>query len=301
MLYVYRRAASTSARDLAETIMVGVEGVRGLIARRTRGDRLRNLAAGDQVVCLGEHFAAPDGVRTLNNVAIIDKFHEAQRLAAAGVSTIQVSRTRPVARAAARAAFVPNRLNLNGGHFGDDELARIEQAIRNHREVEARRLAQHNNQPAVPAENWLPRRNNHVGGNDLLQGNIADPAFYSKRENVVEEYRLHMFKGKSIRAGRKVADPQRVARPHEWIRSFDAGWTIRYDGFESTRAMRDLGAAALTALGLDFGAVDIGRRADGSFLVFEVNRAPGMEGGTLEAYAKAIINWVRNPNGAARE
>jgi glutathione synthase/RimK-type ligase-like ATP-grasp enzyme len=80
---------------------------------------------------------------------------------------------------------------------------------------------------------------------------------------------------------------------HEWIRSFDSGWRIQYDEYKSNKATRALAAQACDALGLQFGAVDIGRRADGSYLVLEVNRAPGIEGGTVERYATAIAGWVR--------
>jgi hypothetical protein len=36
-------------------------------------------------------------------------------------------------------------------------------------------------------------------------------------------------------------------------------------------------------------------------IVLEVNRAPGVEGGTVEAYAKHIITWVKNPAAYDRE
>jgi glutathione synthase/RimK-type ligase-like ATP-grasp enzyme len=104
-----------------------------------------------------------------------------------------------------------------------------------------------------------------------------------------------MFEGRSIRAGQKVSITERDGRritPHQWIRSFDAGWIIRYEGFESTEAMRRLAKSAVEALGLNFGAVDIGQKADGSLIVFEVNRAPGIEGTSLQAYATKIIAWL---------
>jgi glutathione synthase/RimK-type ligase-like ATP-grasp enzyme len=52
---------------------------------------------------------------------------------------------------------------------------------------------------------------------------------------------------------------------------------------------------AVNLLGLDFGAVDIGHRLiDNKFFVFEVNTAPGLEGTTLDKYAKAIYNYYRS-------
>lgn len=134
----------------------------------------------------------------------------------------------------------------------------------------------------------LPRRNNHVGGSDLLH-RPYNPDYWVVKENLVNEYRIHSFAGKSIRAGKKIP---RVANPHAWIRSFDAGWRIDYDGFKSNEAMRKLAHRSVKALGLTFGAVDIGEKNDGTFLVLEVNRAPGIEGNSVEKYAEEILKWV---------
>jgi glutathione synthase/RimK-type ligase-like ATP-grasp enzyme len=46
------------------------------------------------------------------------------------------------------------------------------------------------------------------------------------------------------------------------------------------------------ALGLTFGAVDLGLTPTGKFKILEVNRAPGIEGSTIEAYVKAINKWI---------
>ena len=52
---------------------------------------------------------------------------------------------------------------------------------------------------------------------------------------------------------------------------------------------------SVNLLGLDFGAVDIGHRLqDNKFFVFEINTAPGIEGSTLDKYAKAIYNYYRS-------
>lgn len=286
MLYIYRRKNSLGARDLTEGITLA-----GTLARRTKGPALRNLQNGDAVICWGDNFAAPQGIRTLNNVAPISKFTEAQKLAAEGIPTVQVSQQQPrvaAARPAGRPAYQVANLGFRGAAEITEAQARA--AIQQLNAYLAQPLP-----PAVPAEIWLPRRNNHVGGNDLLSEQLAQIDYYSKKENIVEEYRLHMFRGKSIRAGKKVA---RATRPdgrtpaHAWIRSFDAGWVIQYDGFTSTKDMRTLAAKAVKALGLDFAAVDLGKKADGTLIVLEVNRAPGVEGGSITAYARHIVNWL---------
>jgi len=287
MIWVYRRAASEGANLLAEDILL-----KGVRARKSQGRLMQErIAAGDFVICWGERYPAqvPNGVKVLNNVAPVSKFEEAQILARAGVTTVQVSRTRPAARA--RAPFEERVIDLRAitRNTARDEAQRLIEFA----DLENRRYAEWQRQPAVVDE-WLPRRNNHVGGSDLLRAPVA-PDYYSKKENIVEEYRLHMFNGKSIRAGIK---RQRQQAPngqpsHPWIRSFDAGWVIAYEGFRSTAPMRELAAKAVKALGLDFGAVDMGKLTDGSFIVLEVNRAPGVENNTSVAYADAIIKWTR--------
>lgn len=137
---------------------------------------------------------------------------------------------------------------------------------------------------------WLPRLNNHVGGNDLLNP-PTNADFWVAKEDLVEEYRIHSFAGRSIRAGVKVPR-EGFPNPHSWIRSFDGGWKINYDNFKSTKEMRALAHKAVKVLGLTFGAVDIGKRRDGKLIVLECNRAPGLEGNTIGAYASAIKRFV---------
>ncbi len=113
-----------------------------------------------------------------------------------------------------------------------------------------------------------------------------NPDYWVKVEKFVDEFRVHSFLGKSLRAGPKRVIPGRVD-PHPWIKSEDGGWAITYTGV--TPDVRELAHKAVNALNLDFGAVDIGKREDGSLVVLEVNRAPGLdEGGCAAAYAAAI-------------
>lgn len=297
MIYIYRRAASDGAREIAEEILL--QGVR---ARRTQGQALRNLTSGDTLVCWGDHLATvPTGVKVLNNVPGISKFEEAQRLAAAGVATVQVARTPPIQRRPA--PFVEATTSLRGSNsIGVTDAEAIARGLLRFVEQERARRAAHEAQPTV-TEQWLPRSNNHVGGRDLLGTGVVRADYYSKKENITEEYRIHMLRGKSIRAGVKRAAttrPDGRTAPHEWIRSFDAGWKIHYEGFRSTDAQRAIAKAAIEALGLDFGAVDIGLKADGTLIVLEVNRAPGVEGGTATAYATKFIAFDNGTLESAR-
>lgn len=151
-----------------------------------------------------------------------------------------------------------------------------------------------------PQAGYVGRLVDHVGGNDLLKP-PKNPDFWVKQEVFVKEFRVHSFKGVSIRAGIKaprdgfILPPDGVLQPgflHPWVRSWDGGWRILYDGVSVKQRHRDVAHAAIAALGLDFGAVDIGQRKDKSLVVLEVNRAPGIEGGSIGAYAKAIQGWM---------
>lgn len=291
MIYVYRRAASDGARELVEEILL--QGVR---ARRSQGRAMQdNIATGDTVVCWGDQLPALrvplNDLKVLNNVAPMSKFTEAQTLAAAGVPTVQVSRTRPAptrrAPFAEQPYIITNGLSLNAA-----DARALAQRLTQHAAEQDRLREAHARQPQI-TEEWLARRDNHVGGSDLLRGGTTGD-YYSKKENIIEEYRLHMFAGKSIRAGvkRQAATRPDGSAPHAWIRSFDAGWKIHYDGFRSTEEMRTLAARAVEALGLQFGAVDLARTSDGRLIVLEVNRAPGVEGGTAVAYATKIVAFA---------
>lgn len=298
-VYVYRRHRSTGALELA----------RELGGTRLRDLTTRPIRAGDRIICWGETLGARTGVHILNGAPIRTKYQDAVTLAAAGVPTVAVALRVPPAPPAAPLpdpavelweqakdaaegfdglACNRNPVTLRGVQEFIDVLTRLNALLHVPRPVA----------PAVPQAEWLGRTNNHIGGLDLLSPPTA-PAYYSRKEILNREFRVHSFLGRSIRAGVKapregfglgIAGPTRQAHP--WVRSYDGGWKIAYDQFESTRVMRDLAHAACTALGLQFGAVDLGEKPDGSLIVLEVNRAPGLEGGTVESYAGAIRRWT---------
>lgn len=302
MIYIYRRGPSSGARELCHA----------LGARRLRNGQNGRLRAGENiVVCWGEAWGPtqyPQGIRVLNGAPLQNKLQDALRLAQAGVPTVVVSQTRPVE------TIAPDALQPAWEAFQDqlDGLDALE-VRRDNPLFHSAILALYNAikhvgevwlapPPAVESAEWLGRLRNHVGGGDLLNP-PAQPDYWAKKERLVREFRVHSFGGQSIRAGvKKVRDgygtvagmdnPDAPNYAHPWIRSHEAGWRISYDAVTITRAHRDLAHAAVQALGLSFGAVDLGERGDGSLMVLEVNRAPGLEGGTVTAYAEAIQRWI---------
>jgi hypothetical protein len=267
MIYIYRSQPSNSARALVEA----------LGARRLRNDSplWRRVTNGDHIVCWGDGHVRLDGINALNGAPIQNKFQDALKLREAGVPTVEVARERPpiieqdepLMRAMAWDALTRTGVQ--------NVIATLQQWLAD-------------NPPAAPAPEWLGRSRNHVGGRDLLNP-VERPDYYVRKEEIVREFRVHSFRGSSIRAGVKKAASEHA---HAWIRSLDAGWRISYDGVTIRQVHREIAHAAVTSLGLDFGAVDIAERQDGSLIVLEVNRAPGLDGGTITAYAEAIRKWV---------
>ena len=326
--FVFRSQSSSGARELADNLggsrLRRFEGGRFFRTRQSQNPVV--VRPNDVIVNWGGGvIQVPQGVKTLNNTAINSKFTDAVKLKEAGVATVEVSRTRPNVQVAPPVAVADPAIAVHGQLVEQLEdlveapFARNAVYQRGLGEVQQRlqALIAALNQP-VPAarpaqqradETWVGRVNDHIGGTDLLTPPPA-PDYFVKKLNIVEEYRIHMFKGKSIRAGvKKLRDgfqiPDAQARiggqaASPWVRSYDGGWRIVYDGFESKKAMRELAAKAVETLWLDFGAVDLGKLADGSYIVLEVNRAPGLEGGTVNAYVNAITAWVAGNFPAAR-
>lgn len=305
-IYVYRSVNSTGARDLA----------RALNGRRVK--EVPVLRRGDFVVCWGSRVGhLPAGVRALNNVPLQNKYEDALQLRRAGVPTIEVALQRPQNRVQPARVEQPAPQRVGGNvrnlhqralelanEFVENEapnfelpvyrrgveeihdaLGNLRNALGNRVQAPAPRVVAP--QPPVVNAEWIGRTFNHVGGKDLLNP-TPRPNYFVKKEDIVDEYRIHSFNGQSIRAGRKVHRDDFRGRIHPWVRSWDGGWRMAYEGVRGTPQLRDLAHQAVRALGLDFGAVDIGILRDGRAIVLEVNRAPGIEGGTVERYRDAV-------------
>lgn len=97
------------------------------------------------------------------------------------------------------------------------------------------------------------------------------------------EYRVHIFKGKSIRISQKVFNA-------------DGTYTTGKPGDIKLRRVRNAAKAAVDAVGLDFGAVDILARGENNEEVFvlEVNAAPGLGGTMPKLYADTFMTWKQD-------
>jgi carbamoylphosphate synthase large subunit len=96
------------------------------------------------------------------------------------------------------------------------------------------------------------------------------------------EYRVHIFKGKSIRVSEKsFFNDDRGKRDYVTVRPQ-----------HNIKHVRKAAKKAVEALGLDFGAVDILANDDECW-VLEVNAAPGLGGSMPRLYAETFLAWHR--------
>lgn len=140
---------------------------------------------------------------------------------------------------------------------------------------------------ASPGRGRIGRSLRHQCARDLINNTGRD--YYTQKLEFTHEIRVHVFQGLSIHAGTKV---HRIGypNPHPWIRSYDTGWKIDYSQAHRIKSdRRELAKRAVEALGLDFGAVDIGVTQYGP-AVIEVNLVPGLDSGpSVEAYVRHFI------------
>lgn len=127
------------------------------------------------------------------------------------------------------------------------------------------------------------------------EAELPPAPLYVKYRKKQDEYRIHVFNG-------QVLDAQQKRRRREFegdieegnrgrIRSWANGWVFTREGVVPPACVIDQSLRAVSALGLTFGAVDVGYRPNaegGKATVYEVNTAPALEGTTLEKYIAAF-------------
>jgi ribosomal protein S6-L-glutamate ligase RimK-like protein len=152
------------------------------------------------------------------------------------------------------------------------------------------------------------RRLSHTGGTDIRV--VLEPehaglfarngwAFATKYVPNQKEFRIWAYRRQMIGAYEKT-----LARPSEFLASrryganFDNGYAFTFVPSDQVApAARELATAAVNALGLDFGAVDMLLGRDGHYYILEVNTAPGVEGPdrvATQALADKIVWWVNH-------
>ena len=116
---------------------------------------------------------------------------------------------------------------------------------------------------------------------------LVTAPLYTKHARHRDEYRIHVFKGSVIDQTQKRRRISTGARTD--VRNHDNGWVFCRTNVNAPDALLSSAVNAVSKLGLDFGAVDIGYRyRDEKPILFEVNTAPGIEGTTLIKYTQAF-------------
>lgn len=118
---------------------------------------------------------------------------------------------------------------------------------------------------------------------------VEQAPLYTKYVFKAKEFRVHVCNGKVIDTQRKIRDPEREVVTWK-VRSHANGFIYARNGVEHCGTRDELACSAVSACGLDFGAVDIIQDKAGTYYVLEINTAPGLEGQTVERYAEAFRN-----------
>lgn len=116
---------------------------------------------------------------------------------------------------------------------------------------------------------------------------VPEADLYTKYIKKKKEFRVHVFRGNVIDVTEK--RKKKGIDACQYVRSHSRGWVFCRKNLVEPDGLRDVAIAAVNALGLDFGAVDIiYNEFRNKLYVLEVNTAPGLEKTTLEAYKNAI-------------
>jgi len=104
-----------------------------------------------------------------------------------------------------------------------------------------------------------------------------------------DEYRVHVINGRVVDVQQKRRRREHEGETTPRIRTLSTGWVYCRESVECPPVVADAATQAVTALGLTFGAADVGfTRRNGRATVYEVNTAPGLTGTTVGTYARVL-------------
>lgn len=108
------------------------------------------------------------------------------------------------------------------------------------------------------------------------------------------EYRVHVVNGQVIdyiKKRRRNGEP--ATEEQLAVRNLANGWVYTRENLRRLERIEQLAISAVSALGLDFGAVDIIKDENGDVFVLEVNTACGMSETTLNSYVSAFSSMIQ--------
>lgn len=142
----------------------------------------------------------------------------------------------------------------------------------------------------------LGRRLQHARGTDIVlclqrrDYRRRPRDYYVAYVPTNREYRLHVAGGEVIRVQGKFLDLPEQYQP--WLRNYATGYRFRAPRRRLHNARLNDAVAAVAALGLDFGAVDLLVADNGSHYVLEVNTSPSCSPLTGAAYVNAFARML---------
>lgn len=130
---------------------------------------------------------------------------------------------------------------------------------------------------------------------DNIESFVQAPLYTKGITAQRREFRVHVMRGvvTYVQQKKRVEGWRDLPEYSERIRNHHTGWIYATSDINPNEACIRSAIAAVNALGLDFGAVDVITRHDSAW-VLEVNTAPGLTGTTLETYAQNLINISNN-------
>ena len=122
------------------------------------------------------------------------------------------------------------------------------------------------------------------------QEELVNAPLYVAYKKKTQEYRVHVIADEAVMLQRKARNRDVPDDQVNWqIRNHTNGFIFAHnEEHEYPEGIEDVARLALSALNLDFGAVDIIYHRDYGLCVLEVNTAPGLEGTTLSVYADKL-------------
>lgn len=129
----------------------------------------------------------------------------------------------------------------------------------------------------------------------ISAGPIVPAPLYTRAFPTEREYRVHVFKGSVIDITQKKR--RSGAEVNNQIRNHDNGWVFCRNNIEPLGDTNEqIAISGVSALGLDFGAVDLLVDSNNRAVICEVNSAPGLDpnGTTLQRYTQAFKSYLES-------